>query len=99
MDQPAVSSGAARDDVEYQSQDRHPDGDCSDRQQDFGGRVRTFDGTGQGIEFAHGPIAKTKMTVVPRVVRVPTPGQPQQRVSDRRSRPFRINVFITPCSS
>ena len=31
--------GAARDDVEYQSQHRHPYGDCSDQQQDFGGRV------------------------------------------------------------
>jgi hypothetical protein len=49
-------------------------GDCSDRQQDFGGRGCPFDGAGQGIEFAHGPIAKTRMTVVPRAVRVPAPG-------------------------
>jgi hypothetical protein len=27
------SSGAARDDVEHQSQHRHSDGDCSNRQQ------------------------------------------------------------------
>jgi hypothetical protein len=36
------SSGAARDDVEHQSQHRHPDGDCSDRQQDFFGAFTAF---------------------------------------------------------
>jgi hypothetical protein len=50
------SSGAARDDVEHQSQHRHSDGDCSNRQQDFDGRVRPFHGTRQGIEIAHRPI-------------------------------------------
>jgi hypothetical protein len=45
----ARSSGDACDDVEHQSQNRHPDGDCSDRQQDFSGRVRSFNGTGRGV--------------------------------------------------
>ena len=70
----ARSTGAACDDMEYQSQQRHPDRDCSDRQQDFGGCVRPFDGTGPGVEFVPGPIAKTKMTVVPRAFRVSAPG-------------------------
>jgi hypothetical protein len=32
-----------------------PDGDCSDGQQNFGGRVRPFSATGRGVEFGCGP--------------------------------------------
>jgi len=54
----------------HQSQNCHPDGDYSDGQQDFGGRVRPFSATGRGVEFGCGPIAKTK-AAAPRAVRVP----------------------------
>jgi hypothetical protein len=33
-----------------------------------------FDGTGPGVEFAHDPIVKARMTSVRRAVRVPAPG-------------------------
>src|SRR5438094_311552 len=71
------SSAAARHDAEQQSQHRHPNGDRRNRQKDFNGRVRPFDGIGFGLEFPRRPIAKTKMIVVPRTVRVPPPSQPQ----------------------
>jgi hypothetical protein len=92
--------GGDRRDPPLQSSDssNHPDGDCSDRQQDFGGRVRPFHGTGQGIEIAHGPIAPPIAMLAPAVKTLGRCGRrgPRATYRDRYSITFASDSACTP---
>ena len=62
----------------YQTKDRHPDGDCGDRQQDLHGSFPTADATRPRFEGSGTPFAVRRNIFVLLVqISVPPPGQPK----------------------
>ena len=62
----------------YQTEDRHPDGNCRDRQQDLHGSFPTADATRRRLEGTGTPFAVRRNIVVQFVrISVSAPGQPK----------------------